>query len=154
MRGVAAFPWPANAAKTLRNMVADQIHRLMRAVLPRALSLALLLTLAACAGAPPEPPMAMAAAAGAPEAQGTRFMVVTANPDASRAALDILRQGGSAVDAAIAAQAVLTLVEPQSSGIGGGAFLLHWDGFGEKLTAWDGREAAPESAHADLFLDA
>lgn len=88
------------------------------------------------------------------EATGTRYMVVTANPDASAAALDILRRGGSAIDATIAAQAVLTLVEPQSSGIGGGAFLLHWDGVGEKLTAWDGREAAPKSAHGDLFLDA
>ena len=81
-------------------------------------------------------------------------MVVTASPDASAAALDILRQGGSAVDAAIAAQAVLSLVEPQSSGIGGGAFLLHWDGVTEKLTAWDGRETAPKTAHGDLFLDA
>jgi len=135
-------------------MIADQIHRLARD-LPRAAFFALSLALAACAGDPaPETAVeAPAAAASAVEAEGTRFMVVTANPDASAAALDILRHGGSAIDAAIAAQAVLTLVEPQSSGIGGGAFLLHWDGVSEKLTAWDGRETAPRSAHADLFLD-
>ena len=89
----------------------------------------------------------------APEATGRHFMVATADPAASRAALAILRKGGSAVDAAVAAQAVLGLVEPQSSGIGGGAFLLHWDGVTHKLTALDGRETAPKSARADLFLD-
>jgi gamma-glutamyltranspeptidase/glutathione hydrolase len=120
----------------------------------RAAVLALLLPLLSCAADTPPEAAAPAASPGAAEATGRRFMVVTANPDASRAALDILRRGGSAVDAAIAAQAVLTLVEPQSSGIGGGAFLLHWDGVTGKLTAWDGREAAPKSAHADLFLDA
>jgi gamma-glutamyltranspeptidase/glutathione hydrolase len=120
-----------------------------------ALLLGLLPVLAGCTGSPPpDPAPEKAAPAVAVEAQGTRFMAVTANPDASAAALDILRRGGSAVDAAIAAQAVLTLVEPQSSGIGGGAFLLHWDKVGGKLTAWDGREAAPRSAHGDLFLDA
>ncbi|HET6157873.1 MAG TPA: gamma-glutamyltransferase [Dongiaceae bacterium] len=89
----------------------------------------------------------------APEATGTRFMVATANPAASKAALAMLQKGGSAVDAAVAAQAVLGLVEPQSSGIGGGAFLLHWDGVTHKLTALDGREVAPKNAHPDLFLD-
>ena len=74
-------------------------------------------------------------------------------PAASEAALATLRQGGSAVDAAIAAQAVLGLVEPQSSGIGGGGFLLHWDGVTRKLSALDGREAAPKNARPDLFLD-
>ena len=80
-------------------------------------------------------------------------MVATADPAASEAALAILREGGSAVDAAIAAQAVLGLVEPQSSGIGGGAFLLHWDGVTRKLSALDGRETAPKNARPDLFLD-
>ncbi|WP_284735491.1 gamma-glutamyltransferase [Dongia deserti] len=89
----------------------------------------------------------------APEAVGDHFMVATADPAASEAALAILRKGGSAVDAAVAAQAVLGLVEPQSSGIGGGAFLLHWDGVTHKLSALDGRETAPKSARADLFLD-
>ncbi len=117
--------------------------------------LALLLPLIGCAAdVPPEPVQSADPARSATlEAVGRRFMVVTANPDASAAALEILRQGGSAVDAAIAAQAILTLVEPQSSGIGGGAFLLHWDSVTGKLTAWDGRETAPKSAHADLFLD-
>ncbi len=129
----------------------------MRRWLRRTILLALLLPLAGCAADTPPPPAqeaSPAAQGAAPEVAARRFLVVTANPDASKAALDILRQGGSAVDAAIAAQAVLTLVEPQSSGIGGGAFVLHWDGVARKLTAWDGREAAPKSAQADLFLDA
>ena len=127
------------------------------ALLPAPALLVALALLAACASeAPPEAAEAPAIGAipAAPEVEGGRFMVVTANPDASAAALAILRDGGSAVDAAIAAQAVLSLVEPQSSGIGGGGFLLHWDAVTGKLTAWDGRETAPASAHADLFLDA
>ncbi|MGB1262760.1 MAG: gamma-glutamyltransferase [Cognaticolwellia sp.] len=80
-------------------------------------------------------------------------MVAAANPYASQAGINILKQGGSAVDAAIAVQLVLTLVEPQSSGIGGGAFMLHWDKKTEKLTSFDGREIAPAAATADMFLD-
>ncbi|MEC9368296.1 MAG: gamma-glutamyltransferase [Pseudomonadota bacterium] len=80
----------------------------------------------------------------------SRQMVVAANPHAARAGLDILRKGGSALDAAIAAQMVLNLVEPQSSGIGGGAFLLHWDG--KDVTSFDGRETAPAAARPDRFL--
>jgi gamma-glutamyltranspeptidase / glutathione hydrolase len=79
-------------------------------------------------------------------------MVSTANEHASAAAAEILQAGGSAADAAIAAQLVLGLVEPQSSGIGGGAFALHWDAGDGALTAWDGRETAPVAAPADLFL--
>jgi gamma-glutamyltranspeptidase/glutathione hydrolase len=79
-------------------------------------------------------------------------MVVTANPYATSAANAILQRGGSAVDAAIAAQLVLGLVEPQSSGIGGGAFMLHWDAKGKKLSSWDGRETAPKAAKASHFL--
>jgi gamma-glutamyltranspeptidase/glutathione hydrolase len=78
------------------------------------------------------------------------FMVAAANPLATDAGFQILEAGGSAVDAAIAIQMVLTLVEPQSSGIGGGAFLLHYDG--EDIVAYDGRETAPQAAGEDLFI--
>ena len=81
-------------------------------------------------------------------------MVSTANPHASEAAAEMLRDGGSAVDAAIAAQMVLTLTEPQSSGIGGGLFLMHWDEGTRKVSAWDGREMTPAAAGSDLFLNA
>ena len=83
-----------------------------------------------------------------------RYMISAANIYASEAGRQILREGGSAVDAAIAAQLVLNLVEPQSSGIGGGAFLLHWDAASRKLNAYDGREVAPAAAGADRFLGA
>lgn len=79
-------------------------------------------------------------------------MVVAANPLAAKAGRDILRAGGSAIDAAIATSLVLNLVEPQSSGIGGGAFLLHYDGKSGEITAYDGRETAPAAAGPDLFL--
>lgn len=81
-----------------------------------------------------------------------RFMVAAANPLAVRAGYDILAAGGSAVDAAIAVQLVLNLVEPQSSGIGGGAFLLHWDQARSSLTTYDGRETAPATAQPDRFM--
>jgi gamma-glutamyltranspeptidase/glutathione hydrolase len=80
-----------------------------------------------------------------------RYLAVAAHPMAAEAAAEVLAQGGSAIDATIAAQAMLTLVEPQSSGIGGGAFLLHATKDGT-LTAWDGRETAPAAATADRFL--
>ena len=80
------------------------------------------------------------------------YAVAAANPLATQAGLEILQAGGSAVDAAIAVQMVLTLVEPQSSGIGGGAFLLHFDG--QQTQAYDGRETAPALATPSLFLDA
>jgi len=81
-----------------------------------------------------------------------QHMVSAANPYAAEAGLEVLRAGGSAVDAAIAVQLVLNLVEPQSSGIGGGAFLLHWDAAASLLKAYDGRETAPASAGPDRFL--
>ena len=80
------------------------------------------------------------------------FAVAAANPAAAQAGSDVLKAGGSAVDAAVAVQMVLALVEPQSSGIGGGAFLLHWDG--RTVQAWDGRETAPAAADETLFLQA
>ena len=78
-----------------------------------------------------------------------KYMVAAANPLAVEAGYQILRKGGSAIDAAIATQLVLTLVEPQSSGIGGGAFLMHYDG--KKVQAFDGRETAPTAASERLF---
>src|SRR5690554_3518194 len=83
-----------------------------------------------------------------------RFAVAAANPLATDAGYQVLRAGGSAVDAAVAAQMVLTLVEPQSSGIGGGAFLVHFDKAGNRTTSYDGRETAPAAATPDRFLDA
>ena len=81
-------------------------------------------------------------------------LAVTAHPLASEAAYAMLAAGGSAVDAAIAAQAVLTLVEPQSSGIGGGGFMLHYDPATSSIAAYDGRETAPDGVDAQLFAHA
>lgn len=88
-----------------------------------------------------------------PLVKAKQQMVVAANPLATEAGLAILRQGGSAVDAAIAVQMVLNLVEPQSSGIGGGAFILTWDRKTKTLLNIDGRETAPAAATPELFLD-
>ena len=79
-------------------------------------------------------------------------MVSTANPHATKTALDILARGGSAIDAAIAAQMVLNLVEPQSSGIGGGAFLLTYEASTKKIAVFDGRETAPAASTPTQFL--
>ena len=114
--------------------------------------LAPLLAVACGTPAPLIPPMPEGAS-GYTEKPGwavSRFAVAAANPSATRAGFEILRAGGTAIDAAVAVQMVLALVEPQSSGIGGGAFLLHWDG--TRLQAWDGREAAPAAADERLFL--
>lgn len=81
-----------------------------------------------------------------------KYMVSAANPLAAEAGLEMLRQGGSAIDAAIATQLVLGLVEPQSSGLGGGAFILHFDANNKELTTYDGREKAPASATPNRFL--
>lgn len=86
-------------------------------------------------------------------AYAQNFMVAAANPYATEAGLAILRQGGTAIDAAVAVQAMLTLVEPQSSGIGGGAFMLYWDNNSQQLYSLDARETAPMAATPDLFLD-
>ena len=83
-----------------------------------------------------------------------RFMVAAAHPLAVDAGYAMLRQGGSAVDAAIAVQLILGLVEPQSSGLGGGAFMLVHDAKRNRLVAYDGRETAPAAAKPDRFLDA
>lgn len=80
-------------------------------------------------------------------------LVVSAHPLATRAGMAMLDDNGSALDAAIAVQAMLTLVEPQSSGIGGGAFMLYWDATQQQLFAYDGRETAPAAVTPDLFLN-
>ena len=82
----------------------------------------------------------------------SRHMVVAAHPLAADAGREILRAGGSAVDAAIATQLVLGLVEPQSSGLGGGAFIVHWDAANLDLKTYDGRETAPAAAKPDRLL--
>ena len=79
-------------------------------------------------------------------------MVVAAHPLAARAGYDILKSGANAVDAAIATQLMLALVEPQSSGLGGGGFALVYAAGEGKLLAWDGRETAPAAATSDRFL--
>ena len=124
-------------------------------------SLALAATLAGCASAPTSP-FAYAPPAQQPEGSSgftpkpgwaaTKFAVAAANPLATDAGYQILKAGGSAIDAAIAVQMVLTLVEPQSSGIGGGAFLLHSNG--RAVEAFDGRETAPMAANEQLFMGA
>ena len=88
---------------------------------------------------------------GAKPVVGKNYMVVTANPLASQAGCEILKKGGSAADAAVAVQAVLGLVEPQSSGLGGGAFMLHYNAATKVVQAYDGREQAPAAATQDYL---
>ena len=88
-----------------------------------------------------------------PEVVTHKYMVVAANPLASKAGADMLAAGGSAADAAIASQLVLTLVEPQSSGLGGGGFLTYYDRAADKVVVYDGRETAPASDTETLFLN-
>ena len=123
--------------------------------LPRLCAVLVAGLLAACTTRPdrpsqPEPSSAFRAGLGTVTAQ--RHMAASANPLATQVGLDILRAGGSAVDAAISIQLVLALVEPQSSGLGGGAFLMHWDG--KQVVALDGRETAPMAVDERLFLTA
>ncbi len=120
-------------------------------MLPTVRTAALLLALLALGACQHEPPRT--------DAKGDVTVVkppagvTAAHPIAVEAGLEILRAGGSAIDAAVAVQAALGLVEPQSSGIGGGAFLLHYDAQAKRITAYDGREAAPRGATPDMFLD-
>jgi gamma-glutamyltranspeptidase/glutathione hydrolase len=92
--------------------------------------------------------LALPAAAQAP----TRQIVVAPNPHAAEAGREMLRAGGSALDASVAAAVMLTLVEPQASGIGGGGLMLHFDAESGGIQAWDGRETAPAAATPRLFL--
>ena len=126
----------------------------------------LVLTLVAVCGFATLAPAQQAADAVAPEGPGARakaegrpvlaqdWMVVAAHPLASQAGADVLAAGGTAADAMVAVQAVLGLVEPQSSGLGGGAFLVWYDATTRELTTLDGRETAPLAATPRLFQDA
>lgn len=118
-------------------------------VLHLVLVLAILSGSAFAADRQPEGPSGLTEQSGA---VASRFMVAAANPHAADVGVDILKQGGSAIDAAVAVQMMLNLVEPQSSGIGGGAFLVYWDAASGKLTTYDGRETAPSAAGPDYFL--
>ena len=120
-------------------------------MIPTVRTAALLLALFALAGCQHGPPREQPA--GDVAIVKPPAGVAAANPIAVEAGLEILRRGGSAVDAAVAVQAALGLVEPQSSGLGGGAFLLYYDAQTKRITAYDGREAAPRGATADMFLD-
>ena len=128
----------------------------------RRFALISLLALSACTQLAPRGPDAAvmtgpkpaATRAETPAATRSGGFVAAANPLAVEAGLRVLRDGGGAVDAAVAVQAVLSLVEPQSSGLGGGAFLTYYDAKTGKVTAYDGREKAPAGAGPDLFLDA
>ena len=117
----------------------------------RPLLLLAALVVAGCAHAPGKqadaPPSGRAPFATAKEAG-----VAAANPLAVQAGVEILQAGGNAVDAAVAVQAALGLVEPQSSGLGGGAFLVYYDAHTGRVTAFDGRETAPAGATADMFM--
>src|SRR3954452_20842237 len=88
------------------------------------------------------------------QVSSTEPFAIAANPLATQAGLNVLKRGGSAVDAAIAIQAMLSLVEPQSSGVGGGAFMTYFDAKTGKITVYDGREVAPAQAVSTMFLDA
>lgn len=85
--------------------------------------------------------------------EAKEFMAASANPLATEAGYEVLKRGGSAIDAMIAMQTTLSLTEPQSSGLGGGAFLVYWDNQAKKLTTFDARETAPQAATPQLFLD-
>jgi gamma-glutamyltranspeptidase/glutathione hydrolase len=118
--------------------------------------LRLLLTLLACASLPAcaNPAISQTAARESAVEQKAKAepFVIAANPLAAQAGLNVLKRGGSAVDAAVAVQAMLSLVEPQSSGIGGGAFMNFYDGRTGKVSILDGREVAPAQATPSMFL--
>ncbi len=140
----------AQQGTTPGGRLGTMLRAVLRAALIMALAAAPPLTLAHT----PLAPQPEAASGFQPRTpvQARRLLAVTANPHATRAAYDMLVAGGSAVDAAIAAQMVLTLVEPQSSGIGGGAFLMHYDARSHRVRAYDGRETAPSQATPQLFM--
>ncbi|WP_260610291.1 gamma-glutamyltransferase family protein [Sphingomonas sp. IC081] len=126
-----------------------------RRITASALALSLTFALTAPSIAQAEAPVDVAAANTRPQQWGLarHAMVAAANPLAVEAGVEVLRKGGSAVDAAVAIQAVLGLVEPQSSGLGGGGFMIYYDARTRKVTAYDGREMAPSGASNHLLVD-
>jgi gamma-glutamyltranspeptidase/glutathione hydrolase len=133
------------------------LHRMMRwqsIVLPLLLALGLIASELGTRAHAFEQPESESGFAPKPLVKAKKHMIVAAHPLAAEAGLAILRQGGSAVDAGIATQMVLNLVEPQSSGIGGGGFILYWNAGAHELASIDGRETAPSAATPELFLDA
>lgn len=119
------------------------------------LSLAAVMAVTTACGSLPDWRAGSAPVVGAVEAPAAARgpFVAAANPLAVAAGMAVLRRGGSAVDAAVAVQAVLGLVEPQSSGLGGGAFMMYFDAVTGEVTAYDGRETAPASATPRLFYE-
>ncbi|OYX55780.1 MAG: gamma-glutamyltransferase [Brevundimonas subvibrioides] len=125
-----------------------------RPLLVAVLALASTLTLAGCQTTMVGGASAPAEAAGTAATRPARGpFVAAANPLAAEAGMAVLRRGGSAVDAAVAVQAVLGLVEPQSSGLGGGAFIMVYDAGTQEVTTYDGRETAPSAATPELFYE-
>lgn len=134
----------------------------MRGIARAGLSLILLACMTAARAAQPGPEAAHSHPDSNPEAatgytpkplvRAKHFMIATANPLASEAGYQVLKQGGSAVDAVIAAQLVLAVVEPQSSGLGGGAFMMSYQASTGDLQNYDSRETAPAAAREDRFL--
>ena len=148
-QSVSPRPKP-NAAGMVRTIRARFPERrgASRSLAMRILSVLLAFAATACAAAPAP----LVTTAPVVEASATEAFVIAANPLAAEAGAEVLRRGGSAVDAAVAVQAMLSLVEPQSSGLGGGAFVNYLDAASGRLTIYDGRETAPAGASASMFL--
>ena len=114
----------------------------------RTIAACLALALSACSTVPASAPKTRLQLSN-----GVEPFVIAANPLAARAGMDVLERGGGAADAALAVQAMLSLVEPQSSGMGGGGFLNYFDAATGKISIYDGRETAPAQASPSMFLD-
>jgi gamma-glutamyltranspeptidase/glutathione hydrolase len=132
------FRWPALAALLLAACASPPVAERIPAASAAAVTV------------PPPQPEAASGFTPKPGWATTHFAVAAANPLATEAGYRVLKAGGSAVDAAVAVQMVLALVEPQSSGLGGGTLLVHWDGL--QAIVFDGRETAPAAADERLFL--
>ena len=117
------------------------------------LILAAATAVAGCASGPAATPTSAPATVQPAPRPARGPFVAAANPLAVEAGMQVLRAGGSAVDAAVAVQAVLGLIEPQSSGLGGGAFMMHYDAATGEITSYDGRETAPSAATPELFYE-